>query len=188
MKKQIMSLSLFLLIFIFSACGATESAQSDVSGSIAHSVAVNAHGHGISPTDEFIDASNPKFAVGSKVIILADHMEGMAGAQGVVSGAYDTTVYAIDYEDKETGEKITNHKWIIHEEIEGAAQTAYAVGDTVTLKAGHISTMGGEGVTATISEVVPGVAYMVDYQPTDGSEAVEKHQWVVESELEAVAS
>ena len=36
-------------------------------------------------------ASDPKYPVGSKVILTADHMEGMDGARASVVGAYATS-------------------------------------------------------------------------------------------------
>ena len=51
------------------------------------------------------------------------------------------------------------------------------MGDTVTLAAkGHMEGMGGAGVQAVIAQVVAGPAYMVDYDPTDGSARVINHQ------------
>ena len=55
--------------------------------------------------------------------------------------------------------------------------------DQVILLPGHISGMGGEGARAEIVEVMAGVAYMVDFTPTDGSEPIFNHQWVSEEEL-----
>ena len=46
------------------------------------------------------DAANPKFPVGSNVILLGDHMEGMKGANAQVVGAFDTTMYEVSYEPK----------------------------------------------------------------------------------------
>lgn len=137
------------------------------------------------PTDAFTPAAHPKYPVDSQVIIQADHMGGMQGARGTVSGAFDTVLYAIDYVHKDTGEAITHHKWVVQEEIaeHEHAHEPFKIGDTVTLLPGHITGMGGEGQQATIVEVVPGVAYMVDYEPTDGTEPIHNHQWVSEEEL-----
>ncbi len=126
---------------------------------------------------------SPLYPVGSKIILNTDHMEGMMEAKGTVSGAYDTTLYAVDYTSGETGEEVKDHKWIIREEIKDSQDKNYSIGDKVTLMTGHMSSMGGEGVTATITQVVQGPAYMVNYTPTNGEKEVKDHQWVSESEL-----
>lgn len=177
MKGRGLRFGILLLCLSLSAAGIGALAQSGHGGMAMHGA------HAVSPTDSLVAAENPAYPVGTPVRVEADHMEGMLGAQGVVSGAFETVIYAVDYTDAETGERVENHKWVIHEEIEGGREAPYAAGDTVILKAGHISSMGGEGAEATIVEVVKGVAYMIDYIPTDGGEEVKDHQWVVESEL-----
>lgn len=62
-------------------------------------------------------AANPKFQVGSKATIQADHMKGMKGAEATIVGAYDTTAYIISYTPTTGGPKVENHKWVIQEEI-----------------------------------------------------------------------
>ncbi|MEA5014366.1 MAG: YdhK family protein [Candidatus Limiplasma sp.] len=179
MRKMGLWLGMLLLCLALASTGAL--AQSAHGGMGSHGV------HAVSPTDSFVPAEDPAYPVGTQVRIETDHMEGMLGALGTVSGAFQTVIYAIDYTDVETGESVLNHKWVIHEELQGDREAPYAVGDTVILKAGHISSMGGEGAEATIVEVIKGVAYMVDYMPTDGGEEVVDHQWVVESELRPAA-
>lgn len=137
----------------------------------------------VSPTASFTSAKNPLYPVDAEVILAADHMPGMNVAIARISGAFDTTLYSITYTRSDTGEVIKDHKWVIHEEIAGYGVLPYNVGDTVTLLPGHISGMGGEGVQAQVTEVVPGVAYMVDFTPTYGSDPVVNHQWVSEAEL-----
>ncbi len=61
-------------------------------------------------------AENPAFPIGSKAIINADHMPNMKGAEATIVGAYDTTVYMVNYTST-TGEKVTNHKWLIESEL-----------------------------------------------------------------------
>lgn len=61
-------------------------------------------------------AENPAFPVGSKAIILANHMPNMKGAEATIVGAYDTTVYMVDYISM-TGEKVKNHKWLVESEL-----------------------------------------------------------------------
>ena len=61
-------------------------------------------------------AKNPAFPVGSKAIINADHMPNMKGAEATIVGAYNTTVYMVNYTST-TGEKVTNHKWLVESEL-----------------------------------------------------------------------
>lgn len=139
--------------------------------------------HAVTPTDTFTPAEDPVYPVGTEVILLADHMPGMAGAVGRISGAFDTVLYAINYTRADTGEEVLWHRWVIHEEIEGTGSEPYRTGDQVTLLPGHISGMGGEGMQAEIVEVMTGVAYMVDFTPADGTEPIQNHQWVAQEEL-----
>lgn len=139
--------------------------------------------HATSPTDSFTPALNPSYPVGTQAVVNADHMPGMKGAVATISGAFDTILYAINYTRADTGEPVEDHRWVIHEEIADHGTEPYKPGDTVTLLPGHISGMGGEGVHAQIVQALPGVAYMVDFIPLDGSEPVTNHQWVSEDEL-----
>lgn len=127
------------------------------------------------------DAKNPTFQVGSQAIINADHMEGMNGAEATIVGAYDTTVYSISYTPITGGERVTNHQWIIQEEIKDAHSESYQPGDEVILEANHMEGM--EDATAVIDSAEQTTVYMVDYTPTTGGEKVTNHQWVTESEL-----
>lgn len=127
------------------------------------------------------EAENPTYPVGSQAIIHADHMPGMNGAKATIVGAYDTTVYTVSYTTPK-GEKVENHKWVIHEEIEEAGDEPFKPGDQVTLNADHMEGM--DGATATIDSAEKTTVYMVDYISTDG-EKVTNHKWVTESELKA---
>lgn len=129
------------------------------------------------------EAENPTFKVGSKAIINDDHMEGMKGAEATIVGAYDTTVYTISYNPTTGGERVTNHKWVIHEEIKDASDAPYKPGDEVIVDADHMDGM--EGATAIIDSAEQTTVYMVDFTPTTGGEKVTNHQWVTESELSA---
>lgn len=139
--------------------------------------------HAITPTESLFPAANPAYPVGTDALLAADHMPGMKGAIARISGAFDTVLYAINYTRSDTAEVVKDHRWIIQEEIKGHGEVPYKAGDVVTLLPGHISGMGGEGVQAEIVEVMPGVAYMVDFTPTDGTERVINHQWLSEAEL-----
>ena len=56
---------------------------------------------------------------GTKVIMNADHMKGMDGAEAVIDSAEDTTVYMVDFAPSD-GEEVVNHKWVIESELEPA--------------------------------------------------------------------
>ncbi|WP_355327262.1 YdhK family protein [Paenibacillus jiagnxiensis] len=129
------------------------------------------------------DAQGPKFPVGSQAVIHADHMPGMNGAEATIVGAYDTVAYTISYSPTTGGERVTDHKWIIHEEIENAQTKAYEQGAEVTITADHMQGM--KGATATIESAEPTTVYMVDYVSTTDGQKVTNHQWVTESELSA---
>jgi hypothetical protein len=130
------------------------------------------------------EAEEPTYPVGSKVIINADHMEGMKGAEATVSGAYDTTAYVISYTPTNGGDKVTNHKWVIQEEIEDASSIPLDPGIEVTLNAEHMEGM--DGAKATIKSAEKTTVYMLDYTPTNGGEEVKNHKWVTEEELSPV--
>ncbi|MGX7349182.1 YdhK family protein [Dolosicoccus paucivorans] len=133
------------------------------------------------PADMVI-AEKPEFNVGDEVTILADHMPGMEGAQGEVTGAYETLIYAVTYTDTNTGELVKNHKWVVREEVDNPAYGLEA-GDEVGLLADHMPGM--KGAKATIDEVIDGVIYTVTYTDTNTGELVEDHMWVIGDELQA---
>jgi Protein of unknown function (DUF1541) len=128
-------------------------------------------------------AQDPTFKVGSQAIITDDHMEGMKGAEATIAGAFNTTVYTVSYTPTTGGEKVTNHKWVIHEEIKDAGDTPFKAGDEVILDADHMEGM--KGAAATIDSAEQTTVYMVDFTPTTGGKPVTNHKWVTESELSA---
>ncbi|MDQ0859908.1 YdhK family protein [Bacillus sp. V2I10] len=127
------------------------------------------------------EAENPTFEVGSKAIIESDHMEGMKGAEATIVGAYDTTVYTISYTPTTGGERVEDHKWVIHEEIKDADEEPFEPGAESTIEASHMEGM--DGATAEIDSAEKTTVYMVDFTPTTGKEEVKNHKWVTESEL-----
>jgi hypothetical protein len=129
------------------------------------------------------EATNPTYKVGSQAVINADHMPGMKGAAAKIVGAYDTTAYAVTYTPTTGGPKVTNHKWVVHEEIKGASGKPYAPGSKVVLETDHMPGM--LGAKATIDSAEHTTVYMVDYTPTAGGQPVKYHQWLTESELSA---
>lgn len=131
--------------------------------------------------NDLADAENPTFPVGSEAIINANHMGGMDGAVATIDGAYDTMVYAVTYTPTTGGEKVEDHKWVIHEEIEDAEEQPYEQGDEVGLEANHMEGM--NGASATIDLVEDTTVYMVSYTDTETDEEVNYHKWVTENEL-----
>ncbi|MGP4071286.1 YdhK family protein [Piscibacillus sp. B03] len=124
---------------------------------------------------------NPTFEVGSQAIIEADHMEGMNGAEATISGAYKTTVYTVSYTPSNGDEEVSNHKWVIHEELEGVGDDSLEPGDEVTLNAEHMEGM--DGAKAEIDSAIETTVYMVDFTLTSTGEEVTNHKWVTEEEL-----
>lgn len=89
-------------------------------------------------------------------------MPGMDWAKATVVGVYNTTVYTVLYTLTTGGEKVIDHKWVIHEEIKEAGSDPCQVGDTVTLNA----------------DVMEGIA-RYNYRWI-----VKNHQWVIKCELD----
>lgn len=187
MKRRMMALILSVLVLVVSGAQAEMFMTPESMANPTHAedaAGKSGHGgdHAMTAVDDFKAAANPLYPVGTEVVIDTDHMPGMQGAKGVVSGAFDTTLYAVDYTDAD-GTAVKNHRWVVSEEIEGGLK-AFDVGDSVALKsAGHMESLGGAGLEAVIVQVVDGPAYMVDYDPTDGDARVMNHQWVAEFEL-----
>lgn len=129
------------------------------------------------------EEENPTYKVGSKAIIQEGHMDGMKGAEATIVGAYHTIAYAVSYTPTNGGEKVENHKWVIHEEIVKPAQAKLEPGTEVTLNAEHMTGM--DGAKATIDSAEETTVYMIDFTTTNG-EKVENHKWVTESELSPV--
>ncbi|WP_188996130.1 YdhK family protein [Paenibacillus nasutitermitis] len=132
------------------------------------------------------EAKNPTFKVGSQATMNTDHMEGMNGANATIAGAYSTTVYAVSYSPTTGGEKVTHHKWVIHEELKNAGEEPFKPGDKVVLQAEHMEGM--DGAEATIDSAEQTTVYMVDYMPATGGEMVKNHKWVTESELSSAGT
>lgn len=126
------------------------------------------------------EAADPAHPVGSEVIISAAHMPGMDGAEAEISGAFDTTVYTVSY-TTEDGTEVSDHKWVIHEELEHPGDAPLEPGTEVVLNADHMEGMAG--VEAEIDSAVDTTVYMVDFETTDTGEAVQYHKWVTEEEL-----
>lgn len=126
------------------------------------------------------EATDPEYPAGTEVILTADHMEGMDGATATVVGAYDTYTYAIDFTPTTGGDPITDHRWVVQEELEDAGDERLPDGTEVTVTAGHMEGM--DGAAATIASSTDETVYVVDYE-ADGM-TMTNHKWVVESEIE----
>jgi hypothetical protein len=171
----------FLLVFslTLAACGNNEKEETHEGmehGNMDHS------GSGKVPKG-LKEAKDPAFPVDRQAIIKADHMKGMDGAEATIVGAYDTTVYTVSYTPTTGGKKVTDHKWVIHEELKNPGDQPLKTGTEVTLNADHMKGM--KGAKATIDSAEQTTVYMVDYTPTTGGEKVTNHKWVTESELTA---
>ncbi|KML44529.1 YdhK family protein [Cytobacillus firmus] len=127
------------------------------------------------------EAASPTYEVGSKAIIESDHMPGMKGAEATIAGAYNTTVYTISYTPTTGGERVEDHKWVIHEELEGAGDEPLEPGEEVTVNADHMEGM--DGAAAEIDSAEQTTVYMVDFTTTTDGKEVKNHKWVTESEL-----
>lgn len=125
-------------------------------------------------------AASPKYPVGTKVTLTADHMEGMDGAKATIVGAFDTYTYAVNFTPTTGGDPVKDHKWVVQEEIKDAGDQRLADGTEVTLEAEHMKGM--KGAKATIASSTDETVYMVDYE-ADGM-TMTNHKWVVESEIQ----
>ncbi|ALS79667.1 hypothetical protein AUO94_13995 [Planococcus kocurii] len=67
--------------------------------------------------EELKDAGDTPLAAGDKAVIAADHMEGMDGAEATIDSAEETTVYMVDFTTTDSGEEVTNHKWVTQSEL-----------------------------------------------------------------------
>lgn len=175
-----------IIVFTLSACGGNTDKEKSNEGATSNENTEMDHANmdhsssGEVPND-LKTAENPKYKVGSKVIIKEGHMEGMKGAEATVVGVYDTVAYAVSYNPTTGEERVTNHRWVIHEEIPVAGAKPLQPGAEVTLEASHMSGM--DGATAEIVSAEKTTVYMIDYTPTTGGEKVTNHKWVTESEL-----
>jgi hypothetical protein len=129
-------------------------------------------------------AAHPKYPVGNKVIVTADHMPGMKGAPGKVVGVYDTFTYAVTFTPTTGGMTVKDHKWVVQHEIKGAGSKRLAGGTKVVLTADHMPGMKGAHATIVSSTAQP--VYVVDY--TANGMTMKNHKWVVQDELKPAPS
>ncbi|WP_394214596.1 YdhK family protein [Brachybacterium vulturis] len=173
---------------VFAGCADSGSDGGQTSGGSEASEASDGGGHGGmehpmdgGPAPEGMAAAeDPEFPVGTEVTLTADHMEGMEGATATISGAFDTTTYSVSFTPTDGGEPVTDHKWVVHQELENPGEAPLAEGTEVVITADHMAGM--EGAEATIDSATEETVYMVDYE-ADGM-MMTNHKWVVESEIE----
>ncbi len=195
-KRIIITLFTLIALFTLSACGSNHENKFDINNNvnlapddnlnIDKQQSVSEQNHfdhsdtGIVPSN-VKKAENPTYPVGSRIIINANHMEGMQGAKGTVIGAYDTIAYTVSYTPTKGGAEVKNHKWVIQEEIKKSDDKILAPGVKVTLEADHMPGM--KGAIAMIDTGRKATVYMVNYKPTNGGKEVKNHKWLIESEL-----
>lgn len=140
------------------------------------------HAHaadGGQPPEGIKKAADPKYAVGDDVVLTADHMEGMEGADATISGAFDTTTYSISYTPTDGSDPVTDHKWVVQEELENPGKPPLKEGTEVVVNADHMPGM--KGAEATIDSSTDETVYMVDLDM--GDMTMTNHKWVTESEI-----
>src|SRR5699024_6170185 len=142
-----------------------------------------AHDHpedGGAPPAGIEEAENPTYPVGTEVTLTADHMPGMDGATATISGAFDTTTYSVSYTPTNGDAPVTDHRWVVHEELVDPGEAPLADGAKAVMTAEHMPGM--KDAEATIDYSTQETVYMVDI---DNDEMTMKnHKWVTESEIE----
>lgn len=182
-KKLMIGVVSIITAFTLSACSGNDKQEAkNEETKQEHSMMMDHSGTSEVP-DTLKVAENPTYKVGDKLIIKEGHMEGMEGAEATIVGAYDTIAYTISYNPTDGGERVENHKWVIHEEILNAGTDPFQPGAEVKINADHMKGM--DGVTAEIDSANETTVYMIDFTLTTNGEKVTNHKWVTESELEA---
>lgn len=189
-KKWMTTLSSMLLVTSLAACGDTgDTTDEDQAIDVTEEQIAEQEEHGTMDhsgssevPDGLKEAANPMYPVDSTVVMTADHMLEMEGAEAKIVGAYDTTAYAVTYTPTNGGDPIENHKWVIHEELDTTEDAPLANGTEVTLQTDHMEGM--DGATATIESSEETTVYIVNFMLQDGEE-VTNHKWVTEDELKA---
>lgn len=159
---------------------ATTKEQAQTDAASPHTQAHDHDADGGLPPSGIEEATDPTYAVGDSVILDADHMPGMDNAEATISGAFDTTTYSVSYTPTDGGTRVTDHKWVVHEELEGHGEAPLEAGSQVILNADHMPGM--KGAEATIDSSTDETVYMVDFE-MDGM-GMTNHKWVVESEIQ----
>lgn len=66
--------------------------------------------------EELQDAGTRRLADGTVKQVLADHMQGMEGAEATIASSTDETVYMVDIDDPDM--QMKRHKWVVESEIQ----------------------------------------------------------------------
>lgn len=66
--------------------------------------------------EELEDPGEAPLPDGAEVVLNADHMAGMDGAEATIDSSTDETVYMVDFEMD--GMEMTNHKWVTESEMQ----------------------------------------------------------------------
>ena len=170
---------LLAAVFVLSACSNNETQTKD--SQVANDTEPMQHDESGKLPEGLQEADDPDFPLGSKVIIQADHMEGMKGAEATIIGAYDTYAYEVTYTPTNGGKHVDHHRWVIQEELKEADDQPLEPGIEATLEAKHMEGM--KGATAIVEKVEDTTVYMVDYQSTTTREEIKNHKWLTEEEL-----
>ncbi|WP_341961992.1 YdhK family protein [Planococcus maritimus] len=67
--------------------------------------------------EELENAGGEPFQEGDEVVLDAEHMQGMDGVTATIDSAQQTTVYMVDFTATDSGEQVTNHKWVTEDEL-----------------------------------------------------------------------
>ncbi|AZA11643.1 YdhK family protein [Corynebacterium gerontici] len=126
------------------------------------------------------DAVNPKFNVGDKVRIDAEHMPGMEDAIGTIKGAYATTAYEVNYEPTDGSPRVEDHKWVVHEELDNPGDAPLRDDTPIVINADHMKGM--KGAKGTVEDAETTNVYMIDFDAN--GQHYTNHKWVTEDELE----
>lgn len=187
--KRVIALTALTLTsaLALSACGEADNADpTETTVTTAATSADEDHGahdhpaDGGAPPAGIEQAADPTYPAGTEVLLTADHMPGMEGAEATISGAFDTTTYSVSYTPTNGGDPVTDHRWVVHEELLDPGQAPLPDGAEVVLDAEHMSGM--KGAQATIDYSTDETVYMVDLT-VDGM-AMTNHKWVTESEIQ----
>src|SRR5699024_10135167 len=152
---------------VFAGCTDNGSDDGQTSGGSEASEASDGGGNGGmehpmdgGPAPEgMVPAEAPAFPVGTEVTLTADHMEGRAGAAASGSGDVDTATDSVSFTPTDGGEPVTDHRWVVHEELENPGDAPLAEGTEVVITADHMTGM--EGAEATIDSATEETVYMV---------------------------
>ncbi|MGK4188302.1 YdhK family protein [Rothia koreensis] len=178
-----------LAVLVLASATACSSANTDDSSSASPSASASSSGNmdgmhdmdgGPAPAG-LASAENPRFPVGSHVILTADHMSGMKDAEAEITGAFATNTYAVDYQPTDGGSMVKDHKWVVQQELQDAGSERLPDGTPVTIEADHMKGMAG--AKGNIASSTDQTVYMVTY--TSDGMTMTNHKWVVEDELKA---